>query len=151
MEEQNKKENQILGKQSIAFARPAYIRSYASIVGKKEGDGPLGAHFDQIEEDDKFGQKSWEEAESVLQKRTAELAIQKACMKAEDIRLIFAGVPLGIHSHPQTAWEPVRGFASSKVACEAGCARTHVKPGANPSPLPASPARGGAADRRRRG
>ena len=91
MEEQNKKENRILGKQSIAFARPAYIRSYASIVGKKEGDGPLGAHFDQIEEDDKFGQKSWEEAESVLQKRTAELAIQKAGIKADDIRLIFAG------------------------------------------------------------
>ncbi|MCI5858216.1 MAG: stage V sporulation protein AD [Blautia sp.] len=91
MEEQNKKENQILGKQSIAFARPAYIRSYASIVGKKEGDGPLGAHFDQIEEDDKFGEKSWEEAESVLQKRTAELAIQKAGIKADDIRLIFAG------------------------------------------------------------
>ena len=44
------------GKQSICFETPPYIVSSASIVGKKEGEGPLGACFDLIGEDDKFGQ-----------------------------------------------------------------------------------------------
>ena len=42
------------GKQSICFETPPYIVSSASIVGKKEGEGPLGACFDLIGEDDKF-------------------------------------------------------------------------------------------------
>ena len=40
----------------------------ASIVGKKEGEGPLGTLFDMVGEDDLFGCKTWEEAESNLQK-----------------------------------------------------------------------------------
>ena len=31
-----------VGKQSLAFAEAPYIISSASIVGKKEGEGPLG-------------------------------------------------------------------------------------------------------------
>lgn len=82
---------QYVGKQSIRFETPVFVESWASVVGKKEGEGPLGKKFDQIEEDDKFGQKTWEEAESVLQLRTAGLAIQKARIQKEDIRMIFAG------------------------------------------------------------
>ncbi|MBS6194897.1 MAG: stage V sporulation protein AD [Clostridiales bacterium] len=82
---------QFLGKQSISFAYPVYIHGCASIVGKKEGEGPLGRHFDRIEEDDRFGKKTWEEAESFLQQSTAQLAIQKTGLGAEDIRMIFAG------------------------------------------------------------
>ena len=36
------------GKQSICFETPPYIVSSASIVGKKEGEGPLGACFDPV-------------------------------------------------------------------------------------------------------
>ena len=36
----------ILGKQSISFETPPCILSYSSIVGKKEGEGPLGKYFD---------------------------------------------------------------------------------------------------------
>ena len=49
------------GKQSICFETPPYIVSSASIVGKKEGEGPLGACFDLIGEDDKFGQDTGRE------------------------------------------------------------------------------------------
>lgn len=31
----------LLGKASISFSRPVYIQSCASVVGPKEGDGPL--------------------------------------------------------------------------------------------------------------
>ena len=57
-----------VGKQSLQFAEAPYIISSASIVGKKEGEGPLGNCFDVIGEDDKFGADTWEEAESTLQK-----------------------------------------------------------------------------------
>lgn len=86
---------QIIGKQSICFENSPYIIVGGSIVGKKEGEGPLKNTFDQIEQDYTFGGKNWEEGESILQRRTAELAIEKAGMKPEDIRYMFAGDLLG--------------------------------------------------------
>ena len=68
--------NTIVGKQSICFQRPPQIVSAASVVGKKESEGPLGTLFDQVEPDPKVGQATWEEAESALQKRAAQLAMQ---------------------------------------------------------------------------
>lgn len=68
----------IVGKQSICFQRPPQIVSAASVVGKKESEGPLGALFDEVEPDPMVGQTTWEEAESALQKRAAQLAMQKA-------------------------------------------------------------------------
>lgn len=41
---------QMIGKQSVQFERAVHILSAASIVGKKEGDGPLGKCFDRIGE-----------------------------------------------------------------------------------------------------
>lgn len=83
------------GKQSIAFQKPPYIKSYASIVGQKEGEGPLGTCFDVIETDPMLGKDNWEEAESELQKQAAKLALQKAGLRPEDIRYLFSGDLLG--------------------------------------------------------
>lgn len=60
------------GKQSICFENPPYIISRASIAGIKEGQGPLGKRIDVISNDDMFGMKSWEEAESEMQRQTVE-------------------------------------------------------------------------------
>lgn len=84
-----------LGLQSIQFDQAPYLLSSASIVGKKEGEGPLGRLFDVVGTDDRFGENTWEEAESTLQKEAAALAIQKAGLKKEDIRYIFGGDLLG--------------------------------------------------------
>ncbi|TCL60485.1 stage V sporulation protein AD [Kineothrix alysoides] len=84
-----------MGKQSIELKTPVYIRESASIVGTKEGQGPLAELFDMIGEDDMFGCDSWEEAESSLQKDAVFLALNKAGMKKEEIRYIFAGDLLG--------------------------------------------------------
>lgn len=86
---------QAIGNQSILFEKPPYILASASIVGKKEGDGPLGLLFDQTNEDATFGMESWEEAESEMQKQAAQMALEKAGFKKEQIRYVFAGDLLG--------------------------------------------------------
>ena len=84
-----------LGQQSVILPKPVYIRNSASVVGKKEGEGPLSLLFDLIGEDDMFGAESWEEAESSLQKDAVYLALGKAKLKPEDMKYIFAGDLLG--------------------------------------------------------
>lgn len=91
----NNKIRKILGKQSIVFANPPYVLSGSSIAGKKEGEGPLGSFFDQIEEDPMFGGTNWEDAESRMMKRACELAIKKAGLRSEDIRYLIGGDLLG--------------------------------------------------------
>ena len=51
------------GKASLLFEDPPLILSAASVVGKKEGEGPLGKYFDRIEMDSMLGKRTWEEAE----------------------------------------------------------------------------------------
>jgi stage V sporulation protein AD len=83
------------GKQSILFQNPPYIISGSSIAGKKEGEGPLGTHFDMIWEDPMLGKATWEEAESELMKEAAQKALQKAELKNTDIRYLVGGDLLG--------------------------------------------------------
>ena len=83
------------GKASLEFEHPPVIVSAASVVGKKEGEGPLGPLFDQVEQDDMCGKDNWEQAESALQKQTADLAIEKGDIRKKDIRYLFAGDLLG--------------------------------------------------------
>ena len=89
------KQNKMIGKQSIEFGTPVRIQCSASIVGKKEGQGPLGELFDKISMDDMFGGNSWEEAESALQKETVQLCLEKAKIDIEEVRYLFAGDLLG--------------------------------------------------------
>ncbi len=83
------------GKASIMFEEPPCIYSAAAIAGQKEGEGPLGACFDQVETDPMFGQTDWEAAESELQRRTALLSIEKSGIAREKIRYLFGGDLLG--------------------------------------------------------
>lgn len=83
------------GKQSIQLDRAVYIIGKASVTGKKEGEGPLGHKFDIVCEDPMFGQESWELAESTMQKKAAQAALEKAGLSASQLRYIFAGDLLG--------------------------------------------------------
>ena len=65
------------GTSSISFQNPVFVQSCASVVSRKEGEGPLGVYFDTICEDPMFGTDTWEAAESTLQKQAALLAIKK--------------------------------------------------------------------------
>lgn len=84
-------ETQWIGSQSIRFQEAPFVMSSASIVGKKEGEGPLGNYFDIIEQDDLFGKETWEEAESEMQKMVCEKVLSKANISAGDIRYLFGG------------------------------------------------------------
>lgn len=86
---------QMMGKQSIAFEQPPCILSAASVVGKKEGEGPLKDYFDIIFEDPTVGKDTWEEGESELVRQACQKAIEKSGLKKEDIRYVFAGDLLG--------------------------------------------------------
>lgn len=79
------------GNASIEFKEPVFLESCASIVGPKEGDGPLGSCFDTVCEDPMFGCDTWEAAESTMQKEAAQMAIGKAGLSPREIRMVFAG------------------------------------------------------------
>ena len=80
-----------LGKQTIKFNTPPSIISTACIVGPKEGEGPLAKYFDQCLEDEFWGEKTWEKAESKIIKETVNMAITKSEIPAADIDYCFAG------------------------------------------------------------
>ena len=55
-----------IGRQTVQFSTPPVIRAAASVVGRKEGEGPLRDRFDSVSQDTYFGEKSWEQAESAM-------------------------------------------------------------------------------------
>ena len=89
------KNSKLRGKQSICFENPPVIISAASISGKKEGEGPLGAYFDVVETDPMFGQNTWEEAESKMLGMAVDTVIHKSGLKREEIRYLVGGDLLG--------------------------------------------------------
>lgn len=81
----------IKGSQSIQFENTPYIVSSGTIVGKKEADGPLGQLFDRMDENDLFGEKTWEAAESKMQKEACLIALGKANLEPDKVRYLFGG------------------------------------------------------------
>lgn len=80
-----------IGTQSIKFENPPCILSTGTIVGKKEGEGPLKDYFDKIIEDDLYGEDSFEKAEGKIYKEAVETAIKKLDLKNTDIDFLFGG------------------------------------------------------------
>lgn len=80
-----------LGKQSLMFDTPINIISTASIVGPKEGQGPMAKYFDQCLEDEFWNEKTWEKAESKIIKETVSTSIVKAGLAVANIDYCFAG------------------------------------------------------------
>ena len=81
----------IKGSQSIQFEKAPYLMSSGSIVGRKEGEGPLGKLFDRVGEDDLFGEETWEAAESAMQKEACLLALRKIHVTPEEVRYLYGG------------------------------------------------------------
>lgn len=80
-----------IGTQTIKFNNPPTILETASIVGPKEANGPLAKYFDQCLEDEFWGEKSWEKAESKIIKETVSTVIGKANISSGDLDVCFAG------------------------------------------------------------
>ncbi len=69
----------------------AAVLAYGNVVGKKEYEGPLGSCFDHHDEDDRFGQETWEGAESEMHRLALNMALKKADLGAEKLDALFAG------------------------------------------------------------
>ena len=80
-----------IGQHTILLPNRPRIAASAAIAGKKEGQGPLRDDFDQIIDDDLFGEETWEKAESRFQYTAADLAIRKAGLTHEQIDAALGG------------------------------------------------------------
>ena len=80
-----------IGEQTIKLKNPPKIISTFSVVGPKEGEGPLRNYFDKILDDDTCGKDSYEKAESEMIFTAISQAIKKAGLKDKDINYLFSG------------------------------------------------------------
>lgn len=79
------------GRQSLEFRNKPVILAFSSVVGKKEGQGPLRNSFDLVSEDTRFGQKSWEKSETQMQELALEIALRKAELSEKELDAVFLG------------------------------------------------------------
>ena len=84
-----------MGETLVLKNAPA-VSAFASVVGQKEADGPLGRRFDAVEPDARAGQDSWEKAESAMLRRAIDMAAERAggapgCVLAGDLLNQCAG------------------------------------------------------------
>ena len=80
-----------VGAQTVKLEHPPKIIAVHSIVGPKEGQGPLSSYFDEILNDDTCGKDSYEQAESQMMFTAISEAIKKANLKENDIDYLFSG------------------------------------------------------------
>ena len=80
-----------IGAQTVQLEKKPYIIGRGNVVGKKEGEGPLGACFDESLNDDMYGEKSWEKAESKMLQIAMTKACERAQLRKEDIDIMLSG------------------------------------------------------------
>ena len=61
------------------------------MLGQKNLNGPLAKYFDQTLDDEFWGEKTWEKAESKIIKETVNTVISKSGVAANEIDCMFAG------------------------------------------------------------
>lgn len=75
----------------INFENKPYILESACVAGKREAEGPLGGMFDFEDRSNLFGMKTWEEAESEMQRLAYNTLLAKLGFGAGDIELAISG------------------------------------------------------------
>ncbi len=80
-----------VGRRTVALSHPPSVLSFANIGGRMEKEGPLADWFDELSEDSFFGEKTWEKAESAMQKKVLNRALNRANLRPEDLDYVLAG------------------------------------------------------------
>ena len=80
-----------IGNQTVRFEKKPFVVGGAAVVGRKEGEGPLCRWFDLCLKDDRYGEKTWEKAESKMLKEAMQLAMKNAKRDKSDIDLVLSG------------------------------------------------------------
>ncbi len=79
------------GKETVFFKNAPKILGTGCIVGKNESDGPLAEYFDERITDGRYGQKTWEQAESKFHNTALDYALQKAGITTNELGCILGG------------------------------------------------------------
>lgn len=80
-----------IGQQTVILEKKPNIISGYSIVGPKEGKGPMSEYFDKVLKDDLCGESTYEKAEQKFMEKAVIGAIKKAKMKPKDIDMFLSG------------------------------------------------------------
>ncbi len=78
-------------KGTVILKNAPSIIGIGSVVGKSEWEGPLSGFFDEGIPDGRFGEKTWEQAESKFQKTALGYALGRAGIKEDDLSAVFSG------------------------------------------------------------
>jgi stage V sporulation protein AD len=80
-----------LGKQTFRFDNPVIVTHTSTVVGRKEGQGPLGKDFDLVKQDNMLGEKSFERAEAKMLEEACALALAKGHYTPDQVDILAAG------------------------------------------------------------
>ncbi len=80
-----------IGKQTVILKKKPNILCGYSVVGPKEGNGPMASYFDRIMSDDMCGQNTYEKAEQKFMEKAVFGVIDKANLKPQDIDMFLSG------------------------------------------------------------
>ena len=80
-----------IGNQTVVLNNLPRITETASVVGQKENEGKFKGCYDYVIGDGRFGEKSWEKAESKMQKKAVEILLNKSGVDKGEIDFIAGG------------------------------------------------------------
>jgi len=107
------------GRQTWFFDPRPTIFATGTVVGRTEGEGPLGADFDFIQKDNHAGKDSFEKAEQAMLEQACSFALTKSGIAPKDIDFFIAGDLLNqITASGYTA----RNFKAPYLGIFAACA-----------------------------
>ena len=79
------------GSATLLFEHRPYVLSAASVAGKAEEKGPYGHVFDEIMEDDRLGEKTFEQGERKMLVKTLCRAMSRVGLPMEEAGCLLAG------------------------------------------------------------
>lgn len=79
------------GKQTFEISNPPTIISTGTVAGPFEGQGPLASDLDEIVEDVRDGQATYEQGERSMLTKACQLALDHASRSTDEVDLFLAG------------------------------------------------------------
>lgn len=79
------------GKETVFFNNSPKILATGTIVGRRESEGPLAGYFDECIADGRYGEKTWEQAESKFHNTALNYALGKAGLSLSELGCILSG------------------------------------------------------------
>ena len=76
---------------TVFFKNSPAVIAAAAVGGKMEGEGPMAACFDKINEDPNFSCETFEQGESKMLKEAVLHTLSKASLTPENIDVMFGG------------------------------------------------------------